>query len=71
MCNYVKKCITCQQVKGDSGMLQLWKELPRVNGPLEKIGRDLTDMVDGTQGYRYVLTVIDNTYHRTLVAIRG
>jgi len=60
ICKYVKNCITCQQFKGSSGMQQQWQELPPVNKPLERIGIDLTDMVSGNNGYRYVLTIVDH-----------
>ncbi len=57
---YVKNCITCQQVKQSVGLQQQWQELPPVDKPLERIGIDLTDMVAGSHGYRYVLTVLDH-----------
>ncbi len=37
---YVKKCITCQRFKGETGLQQQWKELPPVDKPLERIGID-------------------------------
>ena len=60
VCNYVKQCITCQRFKGTQGLSQQYKELPPVHKPLERIGIDLTDMVSGSQSFRYVLTVIDH-----------
>ncbi len=60
MCDYVKKCITCQRFKGESGLQQKWKELPPVSKPLERVGIDLTDMVAGFHGFRYALTVVDH-----------
>ncbi len=33
VCDYVKKCITCQRFKGDKGLQQSWKELPAVGNP--------------------------------------
>ncbi len=60
VCTYVKQCYTCQRFKGSTGLQQKWKELPPVHKPLERVGIDLTDMTDGVQGYRYVLTVVDH-----------
>ena len=57
---YVKNCIICQQFKGTTGLQQQWQELPPVSKPLERVSLDLTDMVAGTQGYRYVLTMVDH-----------
>ena len=57
---YVKECTTCQQHKGQSGLQQPWQELPPVKRPLDRISIDLTDMQQGNNGYRYVLTVIDH-----------
>ncbi len=34
VCDYVKKCITCQRFKGDTGLQQPWKELPPADNPL-------------------------------------
>ncbi len=53
--NYVKQCIPCQRFKGSTGLQQPLKELPSVGKPLERIGIDLTDMIAGSQGFRYVL----------------
>ncbi len=33
ICKYVKKCVTCQRFKGDTGLQQQWKELPPVSKP--------------------------------------
>ncbi len=63
VCTYVKQCYTCQKFKGSTGLQQKWNELPPVHKPLERVGIDLTDMTDGVQGYRYVLTVV-NHYSR-------
>ena len=43
-------------------MQQKFQELPPVHKPLERISIDLTDMISGANGYRYVqlLTVIDH-----------
>ncbi len=60
MSKYVKECISCQRFKGEKGFQVQWEELPPVTRPLERIGIDLTDMVAGIQGYRYVLTVVDH-----------
>ncbi len=58
--NYVKQCIPCQRFKGSTGLQKPFKELPSVGKPLERIGIDLTDMIAGSQGYRYVLSVVDH-----------
>ncbi len=57
---YVKQCISCQRFKGSTGLQQPFKKLPSVGKPLERIGTDLTDMTAGSQGYRYVLSVVDH-----------
>ncbi len=41
-------------------MQKPFKELPSVGRPLERIGIDLTDMIAGSKGYRYVLSVVDH-----------
>ncbi len=58
--NYVKQCITCQIFKGQTGLQQPFQELPSVGKPLERVGIDLTGMAAGSQGYRYVLSVVDH-----------
>ncbi len=35
-------------------------QLPSVGKPLERVGIDLTDMIAGSQSYRYVLSVVDH-----------
>ncbi len=60
VCDYVKKCITCLRFRGESGLQQKWKELLPVSKPLERVGIDLTDMVAGSHGFRYALTVVDH-----------
>ncbi len=42
------------------GLQQQWQELPPVSQPLERVSIDVTDMVTGTQLYRYVLTILDH-----------
>ncbi len=39
VCDYVKKCITCQRFKGETGLQQQWKELPSVDKTLENRDR--------------------------------
>ena len=60
VCKYVKNCITCQRFKGTVGLQQKWQETPPAQKPLERVGIDLTDMVAGQQGNRYVLTILDH-----------
>lgn len=60
MSKWVNRCTVCQQHRGTLGLQQPWQELPPVNHPLERISIDLTDMVDGIQGFRYVLTIVDH-----------
>ncbi len=60
VCDYIKKCITCRRFKGESGLQQKWKELPPISKPLERVGMDLTDMVSGSHGFLYALTVVDH-----------
>ena len=57
---HVKECLSCQQTKGTRGLQQPWQELPAVSHPLERVSVDLTDMVAGMNGYRYILTVTDH-----------
>ncbi len=57
VCSYVKTCVVCQQVKQSVGLQQQWQELPPVDKPLQRVSTDLTDMVSGAHGYRYVLTI--------------
>ncbi len=58
--NYVKQCVTCQRFKGQTGLQQPFQELPSVGKPFERVGIDLTDTIAGSQGYRYVLSVVDH-----------
>ncbi len=60
VCSYVKTCVAYQQVKQSVGLQQQWQELPPVDKPLQRVSTDLTDMVSGAQGYRYVLTVLEH-----------
>lgn len=57
---YLKECVNCQRFKHVKGMSQPYKELPIVSEPLERIAIDLTDMTNGQDGHRYILTVIDH-----------
>ena len=60
VCNFVKRCVTCQRVKSNKGLQTQYQELPPVQAPLQRIGMDVTDMVGGNHGYRYILTIIDH-----------
>ncbi len=60
MRKFVRECIACQQCKATPGLQQPWRELPAVNKPLERISIDITEMVNDSKGYKYVLTVIDH-----------
>ncbi len=60
MKDFVKSCVTCQQLQTSRGLQQQWQELPPVSQPMKRISIDITDMGSGTISYRYVLTVIDN-----------
>ena len=55
---FVQGCELCQEFKAGRPLRQKWQELPPANKPLDRISVDLTDMWNGYQGYRYVLTVI-------------
>ena len=57
---FVSECVLCQKHKGSSALQQPYQELPPVQRPLDRISIDLTDMLSGANGYRYVLTVIDH-----------
>ncbi len=57
--NYVKSCVTCQQLKTSRGLQQQWQELPPANQPMERVSIDITDVGSGTTSHRYVLTIID------------
>ncbi len=58
--NYVKSCVTCQQLKTSRGLQQQWQELPPFNQLMEMVSIDITDMRSGTTSHRYVITVIDH-----------
>ncbi len=34
--------------------------MPAVDKPLERVSKEIVDMVGGTQSFRYVLTVLDH-----------
>ena len=57
---YLRECLSCQKFKHNKGMSQQYRELPVVSHPLERIAIDLTDMTNGQEGHRYILTVIDH-----------
>ncbi|XP_063889312.1 uncharacterized protein LOC135116022 [Scylla paramamosain] len=57
---YLKECLNCQKFKHNRGMSQPYRELPIVSQPLERIAIDLTDMTNGQEGQRYILTIIDH-----------
>ncbi len=52
--NYVRSCVTCQQLKTSRGLQQQRQELPPVNQPMERVSIDITDMGSGTTSHRYV-----------------
>lgn len=58
--SYLKECLNCQKFKHNQGMSQPYRELPVVSKPLERIAVDLTDMTNGQDGHRYILTIIDH-----------
>ncbi len=60
VCQNVKRCVTCQRFKGQTGLQQQWKGFPHVNKHLERVGIYLTDMAAGAQEFRNVLTVVDH-----------
>ncbi len=57
---FVKKCVTCKQLKTSSGLQQQWQELPPVDQPMERVCIDVTEMGSGVIGQMYMLTVIDH-----------
>ncbi len=59
VCEYVKKCVTCQRFRGETGLQRQWKELPPVSKSLERVGIDLPDMVACNHSYSHALTVVD------------
>ena len=60
MIKYIKECISCQQFKSSKGLSQQYRELPIVERPLQRVAIDITDMISGQDGFRYVLTIIDH-----------
>ncbi len=58
--NYVKSCVSYQQLKTSRGLQQQWQELPPVNQPMEGVSIDITHMGSATTSHRYVLTVLDH-----------
>ena len=57
---FVTECVTCQRHKDGLALQQPYQELPPVTRPLDRISLDLTDMLSGANGYRYVLTILDH-----------
>ena len=55
---FVTGCRHCQEYKEGKHLRRRWQELPTVGRALARISVDLTDLVNGYQGYRYVLTVL-------------
>ena len=55
---FVTGCCLCQEYKEGRHLRRRWQELPTVEKPLDRVSIDLTDMVNGYQGYRYVLTIL-------------
>ena len=55
---FVKGCRLCQEYKEGKHLRRRWQELPPAARPLERISVDLTDLINGYQGYRYVLTIM-------------
>ena len=55
---FVQGCRSCQEFKEGRHLKRRWQEMPPVERPLERVSVDLTDMTNGYQGYRYVLTVM-------------
>ncbi len=51
---------SCQRFKGQTGLQQPFQELPSVGKPLERVEINLNDMIAISQGYRYVLSVVDH-----------
>ena len=54
---YIKECRNCQEFKEGRALRRRWQELPPAERPLQRISVDLTDLINGYQGYQYVLTV--------------
>ncbi len=67
VCNYAKTCSTCQQLKYSVGLQQQWQEMPAVDKPLKRVSMDIVDMVGGTQGFRYALTILDHYSRYTIL----
>ena len=57
--NWVSACTICQRTKGTKGLTHHWREVPQTTRPLERLSIDLTDMIAGTDGLRFVLSVVD------------
>ena len=55
---FVQGCRSCQEFKEGRHLRRRWQELPPAEKPLDRISVDLTDLTNGYQGYRYVLTVM-------------
>ena len=55
---YVTGCKQCQEYKEGRHLRRRWQELPTVSKPLDRISVDLTDLVNGYNGYRYVFTIV-------------
>ena len=59
---YLKECLSCQQFKHSKGLSQQFKELPIVDQLLQRIAIDLTDLISGQDGQRYIQWVLDLRY---------
>ena len=57
---FVQGCTLCQEFKAGNPLRQKFQALPPASKPLERVSVDLTDMMNGYQNYRHVLTII---YH--------
>ena len=57
---WVKECKSCQAYKAQTGLSTQYRELPSVTRPMQRIAIDLTDMHNGQDSNRYILTIIDH-----------
>ena len=57
---YIRRCSICNQYKVGSRYHRNVNEIPEVSNPLDRIAIDLIDLHGSTEGFRYVLTIIDH-----------
>jgi len=58
--NYVKSCEKCQRRKVHGRIIPPMGEFPEITRPLERVGVDLTELPVSSNGYKYIMTIVDH-----------